>query len=244
MAILVVADIHSNLAAFEAVIADAEARGGGIDAVWCLGDVVGYGPEPGACIDLLRSYRNLCVAGNHDLGVIGMVPLDDFKLAASAAARWTTDQLNDSQKSWLRALPRTATEGDFTLVHGSLDDPVWEYLKSSLRAHAHLQKQTTPYGFVGHSHICFAFYEEGGRNEAVRGGDGVELPLAGRRVVANGGSVGQPRDGDPRAAYALVDAAMTKISFYRVAYDIKATQEKMRAAHLPFELIERLSAGR
>ena len=243
MSVLVVADVHSNLEALTAVIEDARQLAA-IDSVWCLGDVVGYGPDPGACIELLRSFDLTCVAGNHDLAAVGALSLDDFNPYASAAARWTTRQLSAGDAEWLRTLPRSEVRVDFTLVHGSLVEPVWEYLISGADAEAHLALQTTPYGFVGHSHLPFVFRQDGDDRLPERTDADGDAELDGRPFVANPGSVGQPRDGDPRAAYALVDEAARRVSFRRVAYDYRQTQAKMSAAGLPTMLIERLSRGR
>jgi predicted phosphodiesterase len=243
MPVLVVADVHSNLEALNAVIEDARQQGE-INEVWCLGDVVGYGPDPVACIELLQSLDVLCVAGNHDLGAAGAIPLDDFNPYAAAAARWTATQLRPDDVDWLTALPRTLTRGDFTLVHGSLIEPVWEYLISGSDAEAHLALQMTPYGLVGHSHLPFLYREDDKTTHPRSHATQTEALLDGSRFVANPGSVGQPRDGDPRAAYALIDQAAGRMSLHRVEYDYRETQAKMSAAGLPTPLIERLSRGR
>jgi diadenosine tetraphosphatase ApaH/serine/threonine PP2A family protein phosphatase len=243
MRAIVVADVHANLDALDAVLGDAEALGP-LDALWCLGDTVGYGAEPDACIERLRTYRHEAIAGNHDLAAIGAMSTADFNPHAAAAARWTAAHLNDESKAWLSGLPMVLTvAGEFTLVHGSLVDPVWEYLVFPEAALQHLRLQETPYGFVGHSHLPLAYAEgsEGDRSmlehEAV-------LPLEATRFVANPGSVGQPRDGDPRAAYAIVDTDSRLVTFRRVEYDIAAAQRKIRDAGLPEVLAARLSLGR
>jgi len=241
VSILVVADVHANLEAFQAVIKDAESQGR-IDSIWSLGDIVGYGPDPCASIDLLRSYNHLSVVGNHDLAAIRAVGLENFNLLAAAAASWTATELREADKAWLRSLPEVLVEGDFSLVHGSLRDPVWEYLLSTVVARAHFEKQNTPYGLVGHSHIPFVLFE-GAEGQSVLGRPGPIVNMAVPRFVINPGSVGQPRDSDPRAAYALLNTTLGCVEFHRVAYDIGRTQQKMRAAGLPSYLGERLAEG-
>jgi predicted phosphodiesterase len=240
VAILVVADIHANLTAFKAVIEDASAAGA-IDAIWCLGDIVGYGPEPAACIELLRSFPHVCVAGNHDLAAAGIIGLETFNPFAAEAVRWTVEKLSDAAKAWLGALPQIAVESDFTLVHGSLDDPVWDYLQPGAGVQSHLRRQTTPYGLVGHTHHAFVAYEDAMGGTVTDSG---VVQLDGRRLVANPGSAGQPRDGDTRAAYALIDKRTPpRLELCRIAYDIAHTQMQIRAAGLPAFLADRLERG-
>jgi diadenosine tetraphosphatase ApaH/serine/threonine PP2A family protein phosphatase len=239
--ILIVADVHANLDAFEAVLRQA-ADGGAIDAVWSLGDLVGYGSEPGGCIARLREFEHVAVAGNHDLAAAGEIGLAEFNTYAADAARWTAAQLDDDEKAWIRSLPRIVVEGEMTLVHGSLRDPVWEYLLSESEAEAHLQLQKTPYGLVGHTHFPAVIYEGDAAMRRIL--DGREVALEGERFVANPGSVGQPRDSDARAAYAVLDTEARRFVFHRVAYDIAAAQAKIVAAGLPAYLAERLARGR
>lgn len=244
MHIAIVADIHSNLEAFEAVLRHAEA-GGPIDRLWCLGDVVGYGPEPSACIELLNRCPHVSVAGNHDLAAIGKMGTEEFNPAAAEAAHWTAQQLSVEERKYLEEMPLVAKEGDFTLVHGTLRHPEWEYLLSGEEAEAHFGLQETPYSLVGHSHVPFVAVETAGRSAAmVSLADGDELELSEDRLAINPGGVGQPRDGDARAAYALYESDARTVAFHRVEYDIGATQRKMEAAGLPRALIERLSHGR
>jgi diadenosine tetraphosphatase ApaH/serine/threonine PP2A family protein phosphatase len=243
MRILVVADVHANLAAFETVIAAAE-KGGAIDNIWSLGDIVGYGPQPCECIALLRSYDHVAVIGNHDSAAIGAIGLQDFNPIAASAASWTRTTLSGDDVRWLRDLPQTAIEGEFTLTHGSLRDPIWDYLLSTSLAETHLQRQTTPYGLVGHSHIPIAFFETETGASGVALSDGTTFDLTGESFVANPGGLGQPRDGDPRACYAIVDTDAKRIEFRRIEYDIEKTQEKMRELHLPPYLVDRLARGR
>ncbi|MEK7681987.1 MAG: metallophosphoesterase family protein, partial [Chloroflexota bacterium] len=243
MRALVVADVHGNLAAFEAVIADARRRGG-FDLIACVGDIVGYGPAPGECLALLRSFPHVAVAGNHDWGAIGKVSLSDFNPAAAEACRWAGAQLNADQRTYLEELPLTATVGDLTLAHGSPRDPIWEYLVSESAARACFPLFNTPACLVGHSHIPLLFEQQadGSCAERLLAPDEA-VPLQGRRLIINPGGVGQPRDRDPRTAYALYDHEARTLTHRRVAYDIAATQEAMRRHGLPQSLIERLSYG-
>jgi diadenosine tetraphosphatase ApaH/serine/threonine PP2A family protein phosphatase len=243
MRILVIADVHANLEAFKAVLAEAE-RGGAIDRIWCLGDVVGYGAEPAECIDLLNSYPNDTIAGNHDLAAAGIIGIEDFNPLAAAAISWTKTQLTPEHEEWLRGLPQTHVEHDFTLVHGSLRDPVWDYLLSPSLAEVNFRRQDTPYCLVGHSHMPIAFKDVEGPIEGIVLNDGTVFELDGATFVANPGGLGQPRDGDKRSCFAILDTDANRIEFRRVEYDVEVTQQKMRDAYLPPHLIERLSRGR
>jgi diadenosine tetraphosphatase ApaH/serine/threonine PP2A family protein phosphatase len=244
MRTVLVGDIHANLVAFEAVLAHASA-GGRIDAIWCLGDTVGYGPRPNECLALLRSHEHRAVAGNHDLASCGRMDTHEFNEAAAQAAHWTARELSDTQRAYLRELPLTVCQGEFTLVHGSLRWPQWEYLLSSEQAQAHFELQRTPYSIVGHSHLPFVCEEQPSAPPVLRpAADAERVELGERRLILNPGSAGQPRDGDPRVSYALYDGDPRTITFHRVAYDIAATQRAMEAAGLPVWLSERLSYGR
>jgi diadenosine tetraphosphatase ApaH/serine/threonine PP2A family protein phosphatase len=243
MRIAIVCDVHANLAAFQAVLRHAE-DSGRLDALWCGGDTVGYGPHPNECLALLRGYEHLGVAGNHDLGACGRMGIEEFNDAAAAAARWTGEQLSESARSYLRDLPLVVSEGDFTLVHGSLTFPEWEYLLSSEQARDHFELQHTPYSVVGHSHVPFVCEEREGAPPVLRpAADGERVELGDIRLILNPGGAGQPRDGDPRAAYALYDGDGGVVTFHRVEYDIALTQRAMEAARLPLWLSERLSHG-
>jgi predicted phosphodiesterase len=241
---LVVADIHANLEALRAVIEDAERRGG-FDVIWCLGDTVGYGPDPVACVDLLRQYDLVAVAGNHDHAAIGKRTIDDFNYAAAAAARWTVSQLTPEAeaRAFLAGLPSVATAESFTLVHGTLRDPISEYLLNQDAARSTLELLRTPYCLVGHSHLPFLCLEEGGNPQFVEFPEDRPFELGEQRCIINPGCVGQPRDRDPRPSYALYDSQGMAIARHRVAYNIKETQEKMRRAGLPQVLIDRLEHG-
>ncbi len=245
MRIALLADVHSNLVALRAVLDHAEARRP-VDGLWLLGDTVGYGPQPNECIALLRRYPQEAVVGNHDLAALGQIDTSSFNPWAAAAAEWTAAALDHDSRAYLSAQPEVKQIGDWTLVHGTLRDPVVEYLYTSEAALAHLRLQTTRFGLVGHTHVPAIAMLEGEdrvRFDATPDGTIVELDGAGRTVM-NPGGVGQPRDGDPRAAYALYDSDAGSVAFHRVPYDIVATQRAMERAGLPRPLIDRLSFGR
>ena len=236
----ILADIHGNLDAFEAVMRDIADRGG-VDELWCLGDVVGYGPEPSACIALLRRHPHICVAGNHDWAAAGKLDTEDFNPAAAEACQWTAGQLSADDVAYLRNLPLTATSGDFTIAHGSPQDPLFEYVTSPRRAAANLQFFGTRYCLVGHSHVPAVYTDSEGK--CFRSAMPPSLQLGASRLIINPGGVGQPRDGDPRAAYAIYDGAERVIYSYRIPYDIAAVQKKMIESGLPEFLSSRLSEG-
>lgn len=244
MRAVIVSDIHSNLAALQAVWEDAARQG--YDEVWCLGDIVGYGPQPNECVALIRAAAARCLAGNHDLGVIGAVPLEDFNTYAAAANRWTASVLEKEARDYLASLTSRQDAAGVTLAHGSPRDPVWEYVVSPQAAAASFAAFAGHVCFVGHSHLPLVYHQSppGKQPRLLAGHAGQRVPLTGRCIV-NPGSVGQPRDGDPHAAYAIYqDAPERWIEFHRVAYDVAATQALMRRAGLPAYLIERLSQGR
>ena len=247
MRIAVTSDIHANLAALEAVLAHAE-ESGRVDAIWSIGDCVGYGPQPAACVTRLRESDALWVAGNHERAATGAISTDDFNPSAAAAALWTRDQLSDDHRAFLDALPETASESNCTLVHGTLRWPIWEYLDDYDTARAHLSLQQTPFGFVGHTHVPAIVTErpdapEGCEIRRLRDGEMIALNV-GPRLVLNPGSVGQPRDGDRRASYGILDTDAGTFTLHRVEYEIAATQRLMEEAGLPSWLIERLDIGR
>ncbi len=243
MRCLVIADIHSNLAALEAVLDDVERRGG-VEEIWCLGDVVGYGPDPNECIRLLRQYKHICVAGNHDWGAIGRIDISDFNPDAASACRWTSRELGPGETQYLEGLPLTICREDFTLVHGSPREPIWEYLLSTSSARINFAYFKTNFCLVGHSHIPLMF-ESTGEGQCLLSGLPLNTPLnlEGRRLIINPGGVGQPRDGDPRASYAIYDSDEGAIYHYRIPYDIAVTQQRMAKRGLPLSLAERLSFG-
>ena len=292
MRALILSDIHSNLPALDAVLADAQAQGGH-DALWFLGDLVGYGADPGPCIARLRQQPHLiAVAGNHDHAVTGQLNPDLFNHAARAAALWTAARLSADDLAWLSQLPQVAQTGPFTMAHGSLRDPIMEYLISAPAAAATFARLPTPFCLVGHSHYPLLWTENAadsrpdpslpdpedaaagrptasllhpedaaaGRptatllhpDDAADSRPAVSLldptqPIlldAARRMIINPGSVGQPRDGDPRASYLIYDDNAALIHHRRTEYDIAAAQTGIRAAGLPETLAARLADGR
>lgn len=242
MQALIVSDIHSNLEAFREVLDDAERRGG-FDEVWCLGDTVGYGPNPRECIELLTEHNYVSVVGNHDLAAAGKLNTNEFNTHARIAAQWTANQLTPEHVTLLPSLPEVVRPDNFTLVHGSLRLPIWEYLVSNEAAMGTFQLLKTSFCLVGHSHIPFICRERVGGCSFEPFPEGLPIDLGEERLIINPGGVGQPRDGDPRSSYALFDSHRGKIARYRVSYDIEATQGKMRRACLPESLIRRLNLG-
>jgi len=237
--IAILSDIHSNIVALDAVLAAA----GPVDALWHLGDVVGYGPEPDRVVDRLREVGAVGVRGNHDAAACGGTEIEWFNPDARAAMEWTRAAMGPRTRDWLAALPERRTEAGCTLVHGSPRDPIWEYITSVPVARANLAELTTPVGLHGHTHIPIAFRDDDGRVEVITPGNDSTVGLDARTVLLNPGSVGQPRDGDPRAAFAVLDTDAARVRWQRVAYDIEAVQAAMRDAGLPARLVARLSVG-
>ena len=285
----ILSDIHGNLEALRATLDDIlrftfEQRAP-LDAIWCLGDIVGYGPDPSECAQLIRERCSLCIAGNHDWAAIGKIDLDDFSDAAASSAEWTGKQLSMDARMYLRSLPERITLGDFTLAHGSPSNPIWEYLTTPAAAAPNFAAFETPFCLVGHTHLPTIFLQ------AVRAAAPISVPLGGsipdaelfaitaygsnpridsgilrgraeltprceqivptpglwllppgHRAIINPGSVGQPRDNDPRAAYLIYDSAIG-FEFRRVSYDIGATQRKMQDSGLPARMAARLAHG-
>lgn len=242
MRYLVIADVHSNLDAFQTVVWDAE-KHGGFDKLWCIGDIVGYGPQPHECIEFLKQHDSISVAGNHDLAAIGKIDVFDFNPHAARAVIWTSEQLTDSDVEYLKSLPFSYCEGDFTMVHGSPRNNILEYITSISVAKENFRYFDTRYCIFGHTHIPAIFEMKDGNAMSLHCFSGAELDLKNKRLILNPGGVGQPRDYDPRASYALYDSESGIFTFYRVEYDISKTQKKMEKAGLPDYLIERLSYG-
>jgi predicted phosphodiesterase len=239
----IIADIHANLAALTAVLLDVKQRGG-VEEIWCLGDIVGYGPDPHDCIELLRQTNHICVAGNHDLAAVGQIDTAEFNPDAVAATEWTAGQLNSRDVSYLRSLPRVINRDDFTLVHGSPREPIWEYVLSISGARENFAYFKTKFCLLAHTHVPAAFsYDEGGACSFLQFNPDKELVLEKARLIINPGAVGQPRDGDPRASYAIYDSNKNRFWLYRVPYDITATQARMVEKKLPMRLVARLSHG-
>jgi len=239
----IIADIHANLAAFKAVLDHIERRGV-VEEIWCLGDVVGYGPDPCQCIELLRQYNHVCIAGNHDWAAIGKAALSEFNPDAAVACRWTAQQLSPDDVKYLESLPEVIQKEDFTLVHGSPRQPIWEYLISVSSAKENFAYFQSQFCLIGHSHMPMVFkYDETGTCSFSQFMPNIRLALGESRLIINPGGVGQPRDGDPRASYAIYDNETRMIRLYRVPYDIGITQTRMVRQNLPIRLVARLSQG-
>ena len=240
MRVAVLSDVHANLHALEAVLREVDA--GAFDAIWFLGDLVGYGPKPNECAALLQERAAICLAGNHDLVVLGKIPIDEFAGEAGAAARWTQTVLADETRAFLEALePRSAAPGA-ELFHASPRDPVWEYVLGDDAAEAAFALTQAPLVLVGHSHVAL----EISNGDDLRGEQapaGTQLELGRLRRLLNPGSVGQPRDGDPRAAWLEIDNASARATFRRTNYPVEQTQAEMRARGLPEALAARLAYG-
>jgi diadenosine tetraphosphatase ApaH/serine/threonine PP2A family protein phosphatase len=239
--VAVVSDIHGNLHALEAVLAEIGRESP--DEVWCLGDVVGYGPRPNECCALVRERADLVLCGNHDLAVIGALDLEEFSGDAARAARWTRDVLEDENREWLATLQPTGKRDGAELFHASPRDPVWDYVLSEQVALQSLRLTEAPIVLVGHSHVALALSTSGADIAGGLAPGGTEVDVGGRRWLFNPGSVGQPRDGDPQAAWLLVDFPGNRAGFRRVAYDVEATQAEIRTAGLPDGLAGRLAHG-
>jgi predicted phosphodiesterase len=241
MRILVISDIHANLAAFEAVLQDAA---GQWEQIWCLGDLVGYGPDPNECVALLREHNHLSLSGNHDWAVLGQLAIERFNTEAQSAIKWCRRQINQETSSYLLELPPRLDIDAFTLAHGSPRHPVWEYILDYETAAANFKHFDTPYCLVGHTHAA-AIFEQDAEGEVslhLPVYDQI-VPLNSHPLIINPGSVGQPRDADPRAAYGFLDTEAMTWQHCRVAYDVAQTQAKMRQHKLPARLIARLEHG-
>jgi len=235
----ILSDIHGNLEALRAVLADCA----GADAVLCLGDTVGYGADPLACVDLVAERADAVVGGNHEHALAGRMDLAWFNRYARAAAEWTRERLDDDHRAWLGALPLVREVADATLVHASPAQPEeWDYLVTAADGFAAFAHFATRWCFVGHSHVPGA-WSLGSSGPEHYPGDADLAPERGRRYIVNVGSVGQPRDGDPRAAYALWDVDSGRVQVRRVAYDVGAARRKIVDAGLPRFLADRLAAG-
>jgi len=238
----ILADIHANLDALTAVLGDVEQQGG-VDEIWCLGDIVGYGPDPHECIELLRQHRHVCVAGNHDWAAIGKISTADFNPDAALACHWTAGQLSQEDIQYLENLPLAIDKDVFTLVHGSPREPIWEYVISTSIARENFSFFRSPYCLVGHSHVPLVFKEDNGSCTFSRLVDNIGLALGESRLIINPGGVGQPRDGDPRASYAIYDSDTRMVRLYRIPYDVAAVQDRMMEKGLPVRLVTRLQHG-
>ena len=240
MRYLIISDIHSNLAAFEAVLADA----GSFDKVWCLGDVVGYGPDPNECVAQLRDLPHICVVGNHDWAALGNMDTEDFNPDAKRACHWTREQLSPSNLEYLETLPKSLIKESFTLTHGSPRQPIWEYILDSSVAQANFEHFDTRFCLVGHTHVPVIYRDNPNQAcDTLTPSLDDPLVLGEDRLIINPGSVGQPRDGDPRASYAILDSDELTLEYRRISYPIEVTQARMVERGLPVRLIMRLAYG-
>ncbi len=242
MRILIVSDIHSNYVALQAVLDDA----GSYDQLWCLGDTIGYGPDPNHCADFIQHRADLAINGNHDLACIGELDLDDFNPDARSANIWNRNQLKKEYHNWLRSLsPMHRVNDQFTIAHASPRDPVWEYLLAPEQASVNFTYFDTQVCFIGHSHVQLGFRMAPNEHSTRFLPDEMRVIDLNdeARFFINPGSVGQPRDYDARAAYVILNTDTNTVRFHRVEYDIARTQQKMQVADLPPNLIRRLEFG-
>lgn len=245
MRVLIISDIHANLTALQAVIEHANDP----DAVWCLGDLVGYGPDPNECVELVveliaRLPNSLSLIGNHDQAVLGEIPLSRFNTDAGAVVAWTQEKLSDQNQAFLNTLPSKVTLDNYTLAHGSPNQPVWEYILDPNTADRNFEAFSTDYCFVGHSHLPIIFQrpfqDSFALSRTVQWHEPLQLKP---RMILNPGSVGQPRDGDPRSSYGILDTDAQSWAMFRVEYDVKGVQERILEAGLPERQALRLMAG-
>ena len=243
MRIAAITDIHANLPALEAVLAATDSVG--VDEIWCLGDLVGYGVEPDACADLARERCEVCLVGNHDLAVLGALDIASFSEAAAAAVEWTRDNASERTLEFLRELEPKGERAGLGLFHASPRDPVWEYVLSSEQAAAGMDAHSQRIALIGHSHVALFFNRpgDGGDTRGAQASDGALLELGRGSWLINPGSVGQPRDGDPRAAWLELDLEAETARYHRVPYEIDRAAEPIAAAGLPSRLADRLYTG-
>ncbi|MCB8920778.1 MAG: metallophosphoesterase family protein [Ardenticatenaceae bacterium] len=241
MRVLVISDIHANLAAFKAVLDDSK---GLWEKIWFLGDLIGYGPDPNECTSLLREFDHIALSGNHDWAVLDKLDTSSFNAEAKSAITWTRDTITPETRAYLDSLPSKLVLGQFTLAHASPRQPVWEYILDPYTAAINFEFFDTPYCLVGHTHVPI-WFEETAVHSVIpyvpNYGKPTNLPE--NRVIINPGSIGQPRDSDHRAAYALLDTDNLVWEYRRIAYDVSKTQEKMRAQNMPSRLVNRLEYG-
>jgi diadenosine tetraphosphatase ApaH/serine/threonine PP2A family protein phosphatase len=245
MRVAAITDVHANLPALEAVFGAID--GARVEQIWCLGDVLGYGVEPDACADLVRERCDLCLVGNHDLAVLGELNASSFSEAAAVAVEWTRGNVAERTLEFLRGLEPKGERGGLGLFHASPRDPVWEYVLSGEQADACLDAQPQRIGLIGHSHVALFFTRledgAGGETRGAQASDGALLDLSLGGWLVNPGSVGQPRDGDPRAAWLELDTEAETARFHRVAYDVERAAAPIAAAGLPRRLADRLYTG-
>jgi predicted phosphodiesterase len=241
MRILVLSDIHANLTALEAVLADA----GTVDATWCLGDVIGYGPDPNECVARLRMLPELvCLLGNHDSAALSRIPIETFNQDARRSIEWMQNVLSMESYTFMAKLPERVVVDNVTLVHGSPRNPVWEYILDLHNAMQNMEHFDTQFCMVGHTHLPIAYVAVNGSRDlrwtVPAEGECIELHS---RAILNPGSVGQPRDHDPRASYAIFYPEKKGWEIHRIEYDIRSVQKRIRAADLPMRHALRLIEG-
>jgi diadenosine tetraphosphatase ApaH/serine/threonine PP2A family protein phosphatase len=242
MRIALLSDVHGNLPAFEAVLGDVEDES--VEEVWCLGDLVGYGAQPDDCVQLARDRCDLSLAGNHDLVVTGDIPISDFSASAAAAAKWTQDTIAEETMAYLKGLEPADATREPALYHASPRDPIWEYVLSTWQAEECLEVMDARVGAVGHSHVALWFSrDDEGKMSGATADPGEPKDLSAGRWLVNPGGVGQPRDGDPRAAWLLLDTSTWTAEWRRVEYPIEEAARAIEEAGLPRVLAERLFAG-
>jgi diadenosine tetraphosphatase ApaH/serine/threonine PP2A family protein phosphatase len=242
MRVAICSDIHGNRQAFEAVIAAAELERS--EELWCLGDLVGYGGDPDACVALADAHCTVCLAGNHDLAVVDVLSLEEFSRGAALAARWTRDVIRPETREYLLRLSPKGSADGVGLFHASPRDPVWEYVLSGLTAELCFDATDFRVSLIGHSHVALSFHRpEGEPASGSTRREGTELDLGAGEWLVNPGSTGQPRDGDPRAAWLTLDTDRWTATWRRAEYDIAGAQAAIRAAGLPDSLAERLQYG-
>jgi predicted phosphodiesterase len=241
----VITDIHSNLPALEAVLEAIDAAE--VEEIWCLGDVVGYGAQPDGCAELVSERCDMCLVGNHDLAVLGELDISAFSNAAAAAVTWTQDNADQATIELLRDLRPSGERAQVGLFHASPRDPVWEYVLSIEQAEDCLGLQPQRVALIGHSHVALFFTgpQQAGDGEVrgVQASDGASLDLGDGRWLINPGSVGQPRDGDARAAWLELDTGEWAARYHRVAYEIDLAAKPIAEAGLPRHLADRLYVG-
>ena len=242
MRVAIASDIHGNKQAFQAVIDAAEAEGA--EELWCLGDLVGYGAEPDACVALAEAHCAICLAGNHDLAVVEVLSLEDFSRGAALAAQWTRDVIRPETREYLLSLSPLGHAEGLGLFHASPRDPVWEYVLSPLAAELCFDATDYRISFIGHSHVALSFHRpEGEPATGTARREGAVVDLQSGEWLINPGSSGQPRDGDPRAAWLMLDTGAWTATWCRADYDVAGAQAAIRAANLPDSLAERLQYG-
>jgi len=242
MRTLIISDVHANLTALHAVLKDAQP----FDRVWCLGDVVGYGPDPNECIESIRSLPGLiCVKGNHDAAILGEIDVQTFNFEAQASLKWLESNLSLDNRLWLETLPERKTFENITLVHGSPRNPIWEYIMDVRVARANMSAFDSQICLIGHTHIPSVFLMEGDPENTMR----LYYMIPAEpfsiidKTIVNPGSVGQPRDYDPRSSYLIYDDDTDQWTYHRVAYNIQEVQQRILDAGLPTRHALRLEAG-